>query len=122
MSEEIRNPSKLVPALILCSVLLNGILGFGILVALLFAIGSLNDALSSRTGYLFMDIFRQGTGSAGGSAAMIALIILLSFCATIAVLASSSRLTWSFARDRGLPGWRYLSRVRLLHAHAWFSN
>ncbi|KAL8935475.1 MAG: hypothetical protein Q9216_005403 [Gyalolechia sp. 2 TL-2023] len=111
MSEEIRNPSKIVPASMLCSVLLNGILGFGMLVAVLFAVGSLDEALSSRTGYPFMEIFRQGTGSAGGSAAMIALVIVLSFCATIAVLASSSRLTWSFARDRGVPGWRYLSRV-----------
>ncbi|KAL8826829.1 MAG: hypothetical protein Q9170_007253 [Blastenia crenularia] len=111
MSEEIRNPSKVVPASMLCSVLLNGVLGLGMMLAVLFAIVDLQDSLDTATGFPFMEIFRQGTGSAGGSAPMIALIIILSFCATIAVLASSSRLTWAFARDRGLPGWRYLSKV-----------
>ncbi|KAL9014068.1 MAG: hypothetical protein Q9173_001277 [Seirophora scorigena] len=111
MSEEIQNPSKIVPASMLCSVFLNGTLGFGMLLAVLFCIGSLEAAIESPTGYPFMDIFRRGTGSPRGSAAMIAIIIVLSFCATIAVLASSSRLTRSFARTRGLPGWRYLSSV-----------
>ncbi|KAL8635957.1 MAG: hypothetical protein Q9228_006601, partial [Teloschistes exilis] len=73
-------------------------------------LGNLDDALDTSTGYPFMEIFLQGTGSRKGSAAMISIIILLGVCATIALLASSSRLTWSFARDRGLPGWQYLSR------------
>ncbi len=113
MSEEIRNPSKIVPASMLCSIVLNGTLGFGMLVAVLFSIGSLEDAIVSPTGYPIMAIFLQATGSPGGSAAMISIIVILSFCATIAILASSSRLTWSFARDRGLPGWQYLSRASI---------
>lgn len=115
MSEEIRNPSKIVPASMLCSLFLNGTLGFGMLMAVLFSVGNLEAAIESPTGYPFMDIFRRGTGSPGGSATMIAIVIVLSFCATIVVLASSSRLTWSFARERGLPGWRYLSSVRSSH-------
>ncbi|KAI4199835.1 MAG: hypothetical protein LQ350_004366 [Teloschistes chrysophthalmus] len=95
----------------LFTILLNSALGFGMLVGVLFCIGNLDDALATPTGYPFMEIFLQGTGSRKGSAAMISVIIILSVCATIAILASSSRLTWSFARDRGLPGWQYLSRV-----------
>lgn len=99
----------------LISILLNGVLGFGMLVGVLFCIGNLDDALDTPTGYPFMEIFLQGIGSRKGSAAMISIIIILGVCATIALLASSSRLTWSFARDRGLPGWQYLSRVSSDH-------
>ncbi|KAL8685421.1 MAG: hypothetical protein Q9218_007771 [Villophora microphyllina] len=95
MSEEIRNPSRIVPASMLTSILLNGVLGFGMLVGVLFCTGDLNEALSTKTGYPFMEIFLQGTRSSRGSAAMISIIIVLGVCATIAVLASSSRLTWS---------------------------
>lgn len=111
MSEEIRNPSKIVPASMIASMTLNGILGFGMLVAVLFCSGNIEEALATGTGYPFMEIFLKGTQSVNGSAAMIAIIIILAMCATIAVLASSSRLTWSFARDRGLPGWRLLRQV-----------
>lgn len=91
------------------------------LVGVLFCIGNLDDALATPTGYPFMEIFLQGTGSRKGSAAMISVIIILSVCATIAILASSSRLTWSFARDRGLPGWQYLSRVSSYHHPSYYS-
>ncbi|KAL8677934.1 MAG: hypothetical protein Q9186_005686 [Xanthomendoza sp. 1 TL-2023] len=111
MSEEIRNPSKIVPASMIASMVLNGMLGFGMLMAVLFCSGNLAKALGTTTGYPFMEIFLQGTQSVNGSTTMVAIVITLAMCATIAVLASSSRLTWSFARDRGLPGWWYLSKV-----------
>ncbi|KAL9119505.1 MAG: hypothetical protein Q9187_003940 [Circinaria calcarea] len=42
---------------------------------------------------------------------MAALITILNICATISFVATASRMTWSFARDRGTPGWKYLSKV-----------
>ncbi|KAL8724733.1 MAG: hypothetical protein Q9181_006697 [Wetmoreana brouardii] len=77
MSEEVRNPSKIVPASMICSMLLNGLLGFGMLVAVLLCIGNLHDVLETSTGYPFMEIFLQGTKSSGGAAAMIAIVIVL---------------------------------------------
>ena len=42
-------------------------------------------------------------------------IIIAGFgSATIAYIATASRMTWAFARERGLPGSGILSRVRLL--------
>lgn len=112
MSEEIRNASTIVPYSLLTSIMLNGALGFGMLIAVLFFVGDITAALDSPTRYPFMEILRKATNSTAGSSAMIAIVTLLQICATIACLAGSSRMTWSFARDHGLPGWRLLSKVR----------
>lgn len=112
MSEEIHNASTIVPRSMMASIMLNGALGFGMLIATLFCLGDIQAALKTTTGYPFIEIFYQATGSIGGSTAMASVISVLGLCATIGFLASCSRLTWAFARDRGLPGWRLLSKVR----------
>lgn len=93
------------------SVVLNGILGFSMILGVLFCIGDIDSALSTSTGYPFMEIFLQATNSVAGSAAMAAIITVLALCATVGLLASTSRMFWSFSRDRGLPGWRTLQTV-----------
>ncbi|KAL8649564.1 MAG: hypothetical protein Q9210_004328 [Variospora velana] len=108
---EISNAAVNVPRSILTSVMLNGILGLAMLIAVLFCLGDIEQIAETNTGYPFMEIFRNATQSAGGAAAMASIVVTLAICATIAVLASSSRMTWSFARDRGLPFSRYLGKV-----------
>ncbi|KAI9641950.1 hypothetical protein NHQ30_009819 [Ciborinia camelliae] len=111
MSEEIRNPSLVLPKSIILSVILNGIMGFAMIIALLFCLGDIDAALSTSTGYPFMEIFLQATNSRGGAATMASLITILCLCATVGSLASTSRMLWSFARDHGVPGWRILQKV-----------
>lgn len=115
MSEEIRNPSLVVPRSIMLSVVINGSLGFAMVIALLFCIGNVDDALATNTGYPFMEIFLQATQSVSGAATMASIVTVLALCATVGILASTSRMFWSFARDRGLPGWRILEQVSWFH-------
>lgn len=117
MSEEISNASTNVPRSMLVSVLLNGTLGFAMLIAVLFCSGdvSAESIIETPTGYPFIAIFVQATQSVGGSTGMAIIICALGICATIAFLASASRMTWAFARDHGLPFWRYLAKVSLCH-------
>lgn len=111
MSEEIQNPSVNVPRSMMTGITLNGFLGFGMLLAVLFCLGNVDDALHTPTGYPFIEIFRQAVGTVGGATAMTIIVVALGICGTIGFLASSSRMTWAFARDRGLPGWAQLSKV-----------
>jgi choline transport protein len=111
MSEEIHNPAKNVPRAMVFSILLNGTLGFGMLIATLFCLGNPDAALGSATRYPFMEIFLQAVGSVSGALTMASLITILNICATISFIASASRMTWAFARDRGTPGSRFLSKV-----------
>lgn len=118
MSEEIHNPSLVVPRSILLSVIINGTLGFAMLIALLFCVGDLDNALNTPTGYPFMEIFLQATRSVGGSAALASIVTVLALCATVGLLASTSRMFWAFARDRGLPGWKVLEQVSMKSSYA----
>lgn len=111
MSEEIQNPSVNVPRSMMTGITLNGFLGFGMLLAVLFCLGDVDAALQTPTGFPFIEIFQQGVGTVGGATAMTTIVVALGICGTIGFLASSSRMTWAFSRDRGLPGWVHLSKV-----------
>lgn len=53
------------------SVIINGFLGLGMLIAVLFCLGNLDDALSTPTGFPFIEIFRQATNSTSGGTVMV---------------------------------------------------
>ena len=91
--------------------MLNGVLGFAALMAILFSAGNIEEAEMSPTGYPFVEIFYQATNSTGGATAMGCVILALVFFATISLIATASRMTWAFARDNGLPGSNRLSQV-----------
>lgn len=42
---------------------------------------------------------------------MVALVAALAWCGAIGFAATASRMTWSFARDRGLPFYKVISKV-----------
>ncbi|OJJ45843.1 hypothetical protein ASPZODRAFT_133711 [Penicilliopsis zonata CBS 506.65] len=111
MSEEIHDAEKVVPVSILTSVVINGMLGFAMVLSTLFTMTDPDAALESATGYPFMQVFLTATGSKAGSTVMAAIVPVLVLATAVGCLASASRMMWSFARDRGLPGWRVLSRV-----------
>ena len=94
--------------------ILNGVLGFAALMAILFCVGDIEKAEKSPTGYPFIEIFYQATNSPGGATAMVCVILALVFFATIGLIATASRMTWAFARDNGLPGSRWLAVARPL--------
>lgn len=111
MSEESENSSLAVPCSIVTSILVNGSLGFGILLATLYGLGDIDAILKSPTGFPYMEIFVQATGSIHGSTAMASLIVVLTICSTVGFVATFSRMIWSFARDRGLSFPSFLSKV-----------
>lgn len=113
MSEEVKNASIDVPRSMLLSLLINGTLAIGMLLAILFSAENLEALLGDETASTaaFIRIFRAAVGSEAGATIMVSIIIFLEFCSAMGCLAAASRMTWSFARDRGLPFSRALSMV-----------
>lgn len=115
MAEEVANAATAIPHAIMLSVLINGSLGFGMLIAVLFCMGNVNEALTTPTGYPFIEIFYQATNSVGGACAMTSVILAIAICTVAGMLAATSRQFWSFARDKGVPGWRVWTQVSDFH-------
>lgn len=113
MSEEVANPSRVIPNALMLSVGINGCLGFGMIIAMMFCAGpDLGGKLGQITGYNFMGIFLEATNSVSGSLTMCAIVIIIYVCSLMGLLAAASRQLWSFSRDRGVPGWQWWSHVR----------
>ncbi|KAI1646302.1 putative GABA permease [Daldinia loculata] len=113
MAEEIKNASTVVPRAILITIILNGVLGFAMLLAYLFCLGDLDAVLESQNtlGYPFLFVFQAGTQSIPGAVVMGLVVVALGICSTVGVLASSSRMLWSFSRDRGIPLWKHFIKL-----------
>lgn len=111
MSEEVRKSATTIPKILILTIVINGALAFAFLIALLFSIGNIDNALNTPTGYPIIEIFYQATGSTKAASAMESAIIIIAFCSTFAILASVSRLTWAFARDQGLPFSKFFAYV-----------
>ena len=111
IAEEVRNASTIVPWSMIATLLLNGVLGFAVAIAFLFCLGDFEAALTTPTGYDFIEVFFNATQSNAGTSVMTAILIVLVTFATFGFLATSSRQAWAFARDRGLPFSEILSRV-----------
>ncbi|OTA92037.1 hypothetical protein M434DRAFT_75192 [Hypoxylon sp. CO27-5] len=113
MAEEIKDASTVVPRTIMISIMLNGIQGFAMMVAYLFCLGDLEAVLESQEtlGYPFLFVLQSGTRSTAGAAVMGLVLVVLAICSAVGILASSSRMLWSFARDRGVPLWKMFTKL-----------
>ena len=117
MSEEIQDASVVVPRAIMFTIAINGCLAFGMLLATLFSLTNVKAALDTPTYYPYMEILREATDSVAGAAVLASILVVMQFCANVGLLAAASRMCWSFARDRGLPGWRLLQHVGVPTVH-----
>lgn len=111
MAEEVANAAVVIPRAIITGMTLNSALGLAMMVTILFCIGNVDHVLNSATGFPFIQIFYDTTQSYTGASVMTALIIVLTGACSTGITATSSRMTWSFARDKGLPFSHYISKV-----------
>ena len=115
MAEEIKRAAVVIPKAILFSIAINGALGFAMLMAILFCLGDPEQVpttvLQTPLGFPFIQVFLDATSSIPGTAIMASIVLVLGISSTCGLLASSSRMFWSFARDRGLPFSEQISKV-----------
>lgn len=103
MSDEVKDAERKIPRSMVLSVLINGVQTFILVIVLLLCIGDPVKALNTPTGYPVIEILRQATGSKAGATVLTLMLSWNGLVALFSSLASVSRLTWAFARDRGLP-------------------
>lgn len=115
MAEEVEDAGIVVPRSMVWSFILNIPFTFGMVISYLYCMPSVADAVSDPTGFPFIYVFRQATGTVGGTTGMTVVILFLIIMITISAMASTSRQTFAFARDNGLPFGFWLGKVSLIY-------
>lgn len=109
MAEEVSNAAVVIPRAIMAGMSLNSALGLSMMLTVLFCLGDI-DILGS-TGMPFIQVFYNSTKSYIGASIMTAIIMVLTGACSVGIVTTASRMTWSFARDQGLPFSRFLKQV-----------
>lgn len=111
LAEETLSPQTDIPKAIIGTVIIGLVTSLVYSIAMFFCIRNLDEILKSTTGSPIMDIYRQALNSKAGATGLSCLILFTAIGCNIASHTWQARLCWSFARDRGLPGSRYWSKI-----------
>ncbi|KAI4145614.1 MAG: hypothetical protein L6R39_003756, partial [Caloplaca ligustica] len=110
MIEEIPNPTVEGPRIMIACVGIGTFTGFIFLMVLLLVAGPVDDVIESAAGPL-LHIFFHATNSRTGSIILLLFPLVCLLFATISIMTTSSRMTWAFARDGGLPLSKLFAKV-----------
>lgn len=108
MVEEIPSPRRNVPRVMLLAVISGAVSGFIFMIVCLFCVQDVNQTVNAALP--FVNLMANTVGPQGG-AVLITLFTLNGIGQGVSCITTSSRLTWGFARDGGLPWSRYITYV-----------
>ncbi|EMC92243.1 hypothetical protein BAUCODRAFT_78321 [Baudoinia panamericana UAMH 10762] len=110
MVEEIPNASAEAPRIMIYCVAIGTFTGFIFLSCLLFVAGDAQQVIESPAGPLGYILYNATKSRAGTVCLLIFPLVCLLFAA-ISIMTTSSRMTYAFARDGGLPFSPFFGRV-----------
>ena len=110
MIEEIPNPTLEGPKIMIYCVAIGVFTGFVFLSVLLFVLKDVKTVIESTAGPV-LQIFYDATGSKAGSICLLIFPLICLLFATTSIMTTSSRMTYAFARDGGLPFSRIFAKV-----------
>lgn len=122
VGEEVQNAPVIVPRSMILSMIINGVLAFGFIIGLLFSVNNIESALHSPTNSPIVAILNDAFQSTTATTTVISLFIVLGIGGEMGMIASTSRLTFAFARDKGLPFSEVFAHVSLLLLDPSWSN
>lgn len=125
LCEEIPNPAKNVPKVMIYPLLMGLLTAFPFAAALMYAISDLPAVLNTTTGLPLFEIYYQGTGSRPAASVLMSLFAFCFFANLVAngkstsygeawanyVATTSSRTLWAVSRDGALPYSQFWGRV-----------
>ena len=110
MIEEIPDPTVEGPKIMIACVGIGVFTGFVFLSVLLFVLNDVEAVISSTAGPV-LQIFFDATGSKAGSICLLMFPLICLLFAGTSIMTTSSRMTYAFARDGGLPFSRWLAKI-----------
>lgn len=110
MTEETNNAATAGSWGILMSIGVSAVLGWFLLLGLLFSIQDYSATLASSTGQPVAQIIIDAVGDRAAIALMMIIVVAMFFCGTFSIT-SNSRMMYAFSRDGALPGSKFFHKV-----------
>ncbi|KZV67015.1 APC amino acid permease [Peniophora sp. CONT] len=110
MTEETNNAAVAGPLGIIMAIGVSAVLGWFLLLGMLFSIQDYDATVSSATGQPITQIFLDCVGEDGAIVLMMIVIVCMFLCGTFSIT-SNSRMMYAFARDGGIPGHSFFHYV-----------
>ncbi|KAI4694002.1 uncharacterized protein J4E84_002581 [Alternaria hordeiaustralica] len=111
MAEEVRDAAHVIPRAMMWTWLGNGLLGWIMAITFCFCVTDTVSVLTTPLGTPFIQVFVDTTKSVGGATALTVLMLVVAIFACVAIMATSSRQVFAFARDNGVPFAHVFSKV-----------
>ncbi|KAK7914290.1 hypothetical protein PG985_011993 [Apiospora marii] len=113
LAEELPHPRRDLPKVIGLQIGLGGLYAFVFAIALGYAITDLSVIMEPENlnTYPLAIIYEQATGSAGGTLALLLILLLSTACCNVGTLLTCSRTYWALARDGAVPLSAFFARV-----------
>lgn len=111
LAEEVGKPERSIPIAIMCTVAIGFTTSWTYCISMFFSMNDLDRLLNTPTGVPILELFYQALQNKAGAIVLETLILVTGIGCQIACQTWQSRLCWSFARDRGLPGHEILSVI-----------
>ncbi|KAI9659676.1 MAG: hypothetical protein M1829_006549 [Trizodia sp. TS-e1964] len=108
MAEEVPRPERMVPIAIMLTVAIGFVTAWSFAIAICFSIQDLDGLITLVP---MLELFYQSLRHKTSAIFLETLIVLTGLGCMVATHSWQARLCWSFARDRGLPGSRFLAKV-----------
>jgi choline transport protein len=102
-----------VPRCMWWSYVVNFIIALVTCVTMLFCFGPLDDAINADVPYLQLFL---NMNNAGVAIFLLVILLILIYIGNITLLATVSRETWAFARDKGFPFSNWISKMDRKHS------
>lgn len=104
------------------TLIINGSTGLVMIITFAFCVGDIDEVMATKTGFEFIQVFLNSTGSVRAATGMTCIILVMQFCAAVSNVATTSRQVYAFARDKGLPFSGFFSKVSRSLSHPLFSH
>ncbi|CAN9092261.1 unnamed protein product [Alternaria alternata] len=111
MIEEIPNAAVEGPKIMIYCVCIGTVTGFIFLMVLLFVSGGDAESIISAAPGPLLQILYNATSSRAGAACLLMFPLVCILFAETAIMTTSSRMTYAFARDGGLPFSKFFAKV-----------
>ncbi|GAA5851710.1 hypothetical protein JCM8547_001181 [Rhodosporidiobolus lusitaniae] len=110
LSDEMHEPARDAPKAMLLSVAVSFILGVALLLAIIFTLKDVDELATELFPFLRF-LYKVSQSKVASVVLLVGLSTFASFAATVAILATSGRVIWSFSLEGGVPFSSFFSHI-----------